>query len=191
MTHPVPIHFRPVELDQLSRLTGRIVAFADAVGSPSLALRRLDRLTKGAVDRALASPAFDKLKPGEGMELAWPAGRQAAHRVSDPGLFTAAADRSQAAAHPGRSDPRHHPAAGSVGHGPLISPIDPCIAAQDRYVPGFASRALGPQSADRFLLASGAVVAYWRGSDLFSTPAPHGSRGPRPEVVTWLSLRTA
>ncbi len=74
MTHPVPIHFRPVELDQLPRLTGRIVAFADAAGSPSTGLRRLDRLTKGAVLRFLNSEAFGRLKPGEAVELAWPAG---------------------------------------------------------------------------------------------------------------------
>ncbi|PLL13423.1 leucyl aminopeptidase [Tabrizicola sp. TH137] len=74
MTHPVPIHFRPVELDQLARLTGRIVAFADAAGSPSPGVRRLDRLTKGAVLRFLNSEAFGRLKPGESVELAWPAG---------------------------------------------------------------------------------------------------------------------
>ncbi|MFO0345769.1 MAG: leucyl aminopeptidase [Labrys sp. (in: a-proteobacteria)] len=74
MTHPVPIHFRPVELVQLPHLTGRIVAFADAAGSPSIGLRRLDRLTKGAVLRFLNSEAFGRLKPGEAVELAWPAG---------------------------------------------------------------------------------------------------------------------
>ena len=43
MTHPVPIHFRPVELDQLPRLTGRIVVLADTAKSLSAGLRRLDR----------------------------------------------------------------------------------------------------------------------------------------------------
>jgi leucyl aminopeptidase len=74
MTHPVPIHFRPVEIDSLPRLTGRIVAFADGTTGLSPGLRRLDRLTRGAILRFLESEAFGRLKPGEAVDLAWPAG---------------------------------------------------------------------------------------------------------------------
>lgn len=74
MTHPVPIHFRPVEIDSLPRLTGRIVAFADGTAGLSPGLRRLDRLTRGAILRFLESEAFGRLKPGEAVDLAWPAG---------------------------------------------------------------------------------------------------------------------
>ncbi|WP_434612810.1 leucyl aminopeptidase [Tabrizicola sp. M-4] len=74
MTHPVPIHFRAVDLEALPRLSGRIVAFADGTSGLGAALRRLDRLTKGAVARMLQSEAFERLKPGEAMELAFPSG---------------------------------------------------------------------------------------------------------------------
>ncbi|WGV16770.1 leucyl aminopeptidase [Fuscovulum ytuae] len=74
MTHPVPIHFRPVDLDQLPHLPGRIAVLADTAKSLSAGLRRLDRLTKGAILRFLNSEAFGRLKPGEAVELAWPAG---------------------------------------------------------------------------------------------------------------------
>jgi leucyl aminopeptidase len=74
MTHPVPIHFRPVDLDALPRITGRIVAFADGPNALSPAIRRLDKLTRGAVTRLLNNEAFDRLKPGEAVELAWPSG---------------------------------------------------------------------------------------------------------------------
>ena len=74
MTHPVPIHFRPVEIDSLPRLTGRIVAFADGTSGLSPGLRRLDRLTRGAILRFVESEAFGRMKPGESVDLAWPAG---------------------------------------------------------------------------------------------------------------------
>ncbi|NBE08376.1 leucyl aminopeptidase [Paragemmobacter ruber] len=77
MTHPIPIQFRPVDLEALPRVTGRIVAFASGPGAMSPGLRRLDRLTRGAVGRMLNHEAFDKLKPGEAVEMAWPSGLQA------------------------------------------------------------------------------------------------------------------
>ncbi len=74
MTHPVPIQFRAVELDSLANLGGRIAVFADGPTGVSAAVRRLDRLTKGAVSRYLASEQFGRLKPGEAQDLAWPSG---------------------------------------------------------------------------------------------------------------------
>ncbi|MGY6536244.1 MAG: leucyl aminopeptidase [Pararhodobacter sp.] len=71
----VPIEFAAADPDSLAAFTGRVVTFADT--APDGAARRLDRMTKGAVKRALASEAWEKLKPGEGMELAFPAGLQA------------------------------------------------------------------------------------------------------------------
>lgn len=46
------------------------------IGTPTLtpAARRLDRMTRGALGRALASAAWEKLKPGEVLTLGWPAG---------------------------------------------------------------------------------------------------------------------
>ena len=69
------ITFAEADAGALAAHEGRVVAFADA--EPDAWARRVDRLTKGAVKRALASPAWEKLKPGEGMELAFPAGMAA------------------------------------------------------------------------------------------------------------------
>jgi leucyl aminopeptidase len=74
MSQPLPIQFQPTDLEALASAKGRIAVLADAATPLTPALRRLDRLTKGALARALGSDAFGKLKPGEGMELAFPAG---------------------------------------------------------------------------------------------------------------------
>ncbi|MFZ1469583.1 MAG: leucyl aminopeptidase [Paracoccaceae bacterium] len=74
MTHPAPIRFIETNLDQLITAPGRIALLADAPGTPGPAARRLDRAMKGALVRALTSDAFGRLKPGEALELAFPAG---------------------------------------------------------------------------------------------------------------------
>jgi leucyl aminopeptidase len=73
MSHPLPIQFQATDLSALATLTGRLAVFADE-GKPGLLLRRLDRLMRGALLRAMGSEAFSRLKGGEAMELAWPAG---------------------------------------------------------------------------------------------------------------------
>jgi leucyl aminopeptidase len=74
MTHPVPIRITDVALDDLAGQPGRIAVFAGEGGALGAAAKRLDRLMKGALARAAGSPAFAALKPGEGLDLAWPAG---------------------------------------------------------------------------------------------------------------------
>jgi leucyl aminopeptidase len=71
----VTIDFAEADPQALAAHEGRVAAFADAEPDPTA--RRIDRLTKGAVTRAMASPAWSKLKPGEGLELAFPAGMAA------------------------------------------------------------------------------------------------------------------
>ena len=73
MTQPVAIQFAEPDAEALAAHPGRIALLTGAAPKGALA-RRLSKLTRGALDRALASAAFDKLKPGEAMELAWPAG---------------------------------------------------------------------------------------------------------------------
>jgi len=76
MTHPLPIQFLETDLDTISAFDGRLallVSPADDVAR-SPAARRLNRLTKGALNRFLASDAWDKVKLGEAADLAWPAG---------------------------------------------------------------------------------------------------------------------
>jgi leucyl aminopeptidase len=71
MSSPLPIQFQAPDLDQLASQTGRIAVFADPGQPQSAGLRRLDRLSRGALARALGSDAFGKLKPGDAMDLAW------------------------------------------------------------------------------------------------------------------------
>ena len=74
MSHPLPIQFQTTDLETLATAKGRIAVLADAGAPTSPGVKRLDRLTKGAVGRALGSDAFAKLKPGDGLDLAFPAG---------------------------------------------------------------------------------------------------------------------
>jgi leucyl aminopeptidase len=72
MSHPVAIKFDALTSDGLAAVSGRIVVLSDGTLAP--VARRLDRVMRGALARAVASDAFAKLKPGEAMELAFPAG---------------------------------------------------------------------------------------------------------------------
>lgn len=77
MPHPIRIDFAATDLDALVTCSGRIAVLADPGQALSPGARRLDRLTKGAVARAVGSDAFGRLKPGEGMDLAYPTGLSA------------------------------------------------------------------------------------------------------------------
>jgi leucyl aminopeptidase len=77
MTRPVEFSFHPMSLAEVPTHPGRIVVFAAAGGALGVVARRVDRLMRGALRRAAAGPGFAKLKPGEAMELAYPAGLQA------------------------------------------------------------------------------------------------------------------
>ncbi len=74
MSCPLPIQFQTTDLDSLAGQSGRIALLVDEARPTSPAARRLDRLTKGALARFLASEAYAKLKPGEAQDLAFPAG---------------------------------------------------------------------------------------------------------------------
>ena len=74
MTHPVPIQFQAPDLDSLATVPGRVVVFVGEGGTLGPAAKRVNRLARGAVERAVASEAFGKLKPGEALDLAFPAG---------------------------------------------------------------------------------------------------------------------
>ncbi len=74
MTVPAELTFAEIDLDAIAAATGRVVVIVTPDGKFDSAARRVNRLTKGALARFAESPAFDKLKPGETAELAWPAG---------------------------------------------------------------------------------------------------------------------
>ena len=74
MSHPVAIQFQSVDTAALAQLPGRVVLLTDGLNLRSLAGRRIDKLMRGGVTRAMASEAYAKLKAGDAMELAYPAG---------------------------------------------------------------------------------------------------------------------
>lgn len=74
MSHPVPIRFRETDVEALVAAPGRIALVADGGTPLSPAARRLDRAMKGALVRALTSDAWGRVKPGEAIDLAFPAG---------------------------------------------------------------------------------------------------------------------
>jgi leucyl aminopeptidase len=74
MTEPTAIRFEPTDLEALSSASGTIAVVFEGETPATPAQRKLDRLTRGAVARALASPAFAGLKAGDGLELGYPSG---------------------------------------------------------------------------------------------------------------------
>ena len=65
------------DLDALASLPGRFAVLIAGEGGLGPSARKLDRLSKGALRRLASSSAFEKLKPGEAMELTFPAGCKA------------------------------------------------------------------------------------------------------------------
>ncbi|MBE3637766.1 leucyl aminopeptidase [Mangrovicoccus algicola] len=77
MTTPVNIHFQETDLDTAATFEGRVVTFVTADGRLDQPGRRVNRLCRGALERAVASPAFEALSPGEALEMGFPAGMRA------------------------------------------------------------------------------------------------------------------
>lgn len=100
MSQPLPIQFRATDLEALAMQTGRVAVFAEPGAALSPGIRRLDRLMKGALARAIAADAFAKAKPGDAMDLAFPAGlaADAVHLVRLPKRTDTATARKAGAA---------------------------------------------------------------------------------------------
>ncbi len=77
MTDPILPDFAETDLDAIAAAPGRIVVLVGGDGRLDRGARRVDRLTRGALARFVASAAFAKLEPGEGRELAFPSGLEA------------------------------------------------------------------------------------------------------------------
>jgi len=74
MTAPTAISFVETDLDALAGADGKLAVIATPEGKLDPAARRVNRLTKGAVQRLLESPRWEKLKEGEGVAMAFPTG---------------------------------------------------------------------------------------------------------------------
>ena len=78
MTTPVIPKFTAIDLNAIEGFEGRVVLTIGAEGKFNQAARRVNRLSKGALGRLVASEAFEKLKSGGSLELAYPAAMAAA-----------------------------------------------------------------------------------------------------------------
>ncbi|TNC52761.1 leucyl aminopeptidase [Rubellimicrobium rubrum] len=74
MTEPLAITYAAPDAEALAQATGRIALLVETEGRMSPAARKVDQLTRKAVSRLVASPAWEKAKPGEATLLAFPAG---------------------------------------------------------------------------------------------------------------------
>ena len=86
MSALLPIRFAKDDADTLTAAEGRIAVMLPEEGRIGRLSRRLDRLSRGAIGRAMAGEGWARLKPGEGIDLAWPAGlkAEALHLVKLP-----------------------------------------------------------------------------------------------------------
>ncbi|TDK47471.1 leucyl aminopeptidase [Antarcticimicrobium luteum] len=74
MTRPTPIRFAALDLEALAGAEGRLAVTVTPEGTMDPAARRANRLSKGAIKRLVDSARFEKVKSGEVISLAWPAG---------------------------------------------------------------------------------------------------------------------
>lgn len=74
MTTPAALEFVPVDLDRIAEVEGRIVVFVAQTGKLDQTARRVNRLTRGALERFAESEAFSKMSVGEAKDLRFPTG---------------------------------------------------------------------------------------------------------------------
>jgi leucyl aminopeptidase len=77
MTEVLEPVLAPTDLDALAAQTGRLAVLIAGEGGLGRSARKLDRLSRGALRRMATSSAFEKLKPGEALELTFPSGMAA------------------------------------------------------------------------------------------------------------------
>ncbi|MCB1349385.1 MAG: leucyl aminopeptidase [Maritimibacter sp.] len=77
MTDFIAPRFIPLDIDALAGVEGRVVVLTEGGGRLNKGARRIDRLTRGALKRLVASEGFAALAPGEAVEMAFPAGMAA------------------------------------------------------------------------------------------------------------------
>ena len=77
MTDPVSITFHPTDLDAVADAEGIVAVLVEPGGKLDPAGRRVNKLTRGALERLVQGAAFSAKKPGEAMTLACPVGMKA------------------------------------------------------------------------------------------------------------------
>ena len=77
MTTPIEISFTETDIDALAEAEGKLAIVVTPEGKLDAAARRVNRLTRGAVQRLASSSRWEKAKPGDVVSLAFPAGLSA------------------------------------------------------------------------------------------------------------------
>ncbi len=77
MTTPTPVTFVETDIEKLGERAGRVAIIVDEEGKLDIAGRRVNRLMKGALKRALEAKADDGLKVGSVFSMAYPTGMAA------------------------------------------------------------------------------------------------------------------
>lgn len=77
MTTPIEITPAEPDLDAIAAAEGHVAVLVGGDGKLDRLARRVNRLTRGALERAVAGEAFGKLKAGETLELRYPGGMAA------------------------------------------------------------------------------------------------------------------
>ncbi|MEM9349445.1 MAG: leucyl aminopeptidase [Pseudomonadota bacterium] len=77
MTTMLSFDFAATELDAIGAFEGQVAVFIEASGKMDQTARRVNRLTKGALERFADSEAFADLSEGDVREMAFPTGMEA------------------------------------------------------------------------------------------------------------------
>ena len=77
MTDLTPITFAETNIDRIAGHSGRVAVFLEPEGRLDAGARRVNRLTKGALQRLVESERFAALKPGDMLSMGYPAGMAA------------------------------------------------------------------------------------------------------------------
>jgi leucyl aminopeptidase len=77
MTNLTPVTFQETDLDSIATHEGRVAVIVTPDGKMEQSARRVNRMTKGAVQRFVDSEGFAKVKAGQVTTMAWPAGMKA------------------------------------------------------------------------------------------------------------------
>ena len=77
MSTPVIPTFHPVDLDAIANMEGRIAVFVSESGKLDQCARRVNRYTKGALERFAESEVFADMSAGQAHELSFPMGLMA------------------------------------------------------------------------------------------------------------------
>ncbi|MEL6608998.1 MAG: leucyl aminopeptidase [Pseudomonadota bacterium] len=77
MTRPISFEFIETNLDDIADHTGQVAVFVEPTGKLDQTARRVNRLTKGALERFADSVLFADMKEGQVREMTFPTGMEA------------------------------------------------------------------------------------------------------------------